>query len=274
MEKYAIFLDLDGTLLNSKKELTRRNYDALARAAERGAYIVPTTGRIYMGMPYEIRSLPFVRYTVNVNGAEVYDAAEKRVLHAEEIEPGRAQEIFDILKTFDGLYDCYAEGRGYMPRDCYERIDDYIFDPLYNRMVHELREPVDDFSGFIAGRFKSVQKIQIFFCDMAERARAFEILTRTLTDCAVTSSVPTNIEINSARANKGEALLFLCSYLGVPVKNAVAFGDGINDLSMLRSAGTGVAMANADADIKAAADAVTASCDEDGVAAFLEAFFA
>ena len=62
--KGIIALDLDGTLLNSNKELTARNYDALAAAAAKGIQIVPTTGRFYDGMPQVIRELPFVRYVI------------------------------------------------------------------------------------------------------------------------------------------------------------------------------------------------------------------
>lgn len=273
MEKYAVFLDLDGTLLNSRKELTRRTYDALKLAWERGAYIVPASGRLYAGMPEEIRALPFVRYTVDVNGAEVYDSTERRVLRAEEIPTERALEIYALFDGYDGIYDCYAGGEAYMPREMYEKVADYIFDPNYIKIVRELRKPTDDFKGFVARSFASVQKVQIFFRSMTERAGALRTLPELLPDCAVTSSVSNNIEINSARANKGDAVKFLCGYLGVPIKNAIAFGDGTNDIAMLKIAGMGVAMGNATDSVKAAADCVAATCDEEGVAEFLERLF-
>ena len=64
-----IALDLDGTLLNSNKELTPGNLAALERAAAAGIEIVPTTGRFYNAMPAIIRELPFVRYVITINGA-------------------------------------------------------------------------------------------------------------------------------------------------------------------------------------------------------------
>lgn len=84
------------------------------------------------------------------------------------------------------------------------------------------------------------------------------------------SSLPSNIEITHKEAHKGAALAWLCGHLGVDTADAVAFGDGDNDLSMIRAAGDGVAMANAIPEVLAAADHVTSSCDEAGVAAYLE----
>ena len=71
-----ILLDLDGTLLTRDKRLSPGNRRALERAAAAGIWVVPATGRFYQGMPAAVRELPFVRYAVTVNGAQVYDAAE------------------------------------------------------------------------------------------------------------------------------------------------------------------------------------------------------
>ncbi len=82
-----IALDLDGTLLNSNKELTSASSAALYRAAESGILIVPTTGRFYGGMPEEIRQLPFIKYAVTVNGAQVADVAADEVIYKAEMSP-------------------------------------------------------------------------------------------------------------------------------------------------------------------------------------------
>ena len=69
-----IALDLDGTLLNSEKQLTEENARALADAAAQGIWIVPTTGRFFDGMPQVIRELPYLRYAITINGAQVMDS--------------------------------------------------------------------------------------------------------------------------------------------------------------------------------------------------------
>ena len=80
-----ILLDLDGTLLTSDKQISPANYAALERCAANGVHIVPSTGRFYGGMPQVVRDLPFVRYVVAVNGAQVCDLKEDKVLCREEI---------------------------------------------------------------------------------------------------------------------------------------------------------------------------------------------
>ena len=80
-----IALDLDGTLLNTKKELTPGNLDALQRASEVGTLIVPTTGRFYGGMPEVIRGLPFVHYAITINGAQVADLRTGEVIYRLEL---------------------------------------------------------------------------------------------------------------------------------------------------------------------------------------------
>ena len=273
MERYAVFFDLDGTLLTTDKRVTERNRRALELAHSRGAYIVPTTGRIYDGMPGAVRELPFIDYAITVNGAEVYDVRARKALRREEISAARALEIFDIMEEFDCIYDCYAKGWGYMQREHYEKADEYVLEPHMRQMVKSVRTPVDDIRRYVASHFESVQKMQMFFRELKENERASEQLRITLKDECITSSIRGNLEINSARANKGEGMKFLCEYLGVPIENSVAFGDGSNDMTMIRAAGTGVAMGNAIDEVKRAAKLVTARNDEDGVALALEKLF-
>ena len=269
-----ILLDLDGTLLSSEKVISPANYAALARCAGKGIHIVPSTGRFYEGMPQVVRELPFIRYVVAVNGAQVYDAAENQVLHRAEIQPEAAERVFDRLDTLPVIYDCFLDGWGYMDEKNYQRIDQFISDPRVNRMVKELRRPVEDFRGFIRRENRPLQKIQMFFADMGRRQEELERLARDFPDMAVTSSISNNIEINDKHANKGEALGFLRRLLGVAAQDTMAFGDGSNDLSMIRAAGVGVAMANADPALLRAADYVTDTNDNDGVAKAIARFCA
>ncbi len=267
-----ILLDLDGTLLTRDKQLSPANRGALERAAARGVHIVPSTGRFYQGMPTVVRELPFVRYAVTINGAQVYDGKEDAVLRRAEIAPAAAERVFDRLDTLPVIYDCFLDGWGYMDARHYGEIDRFISDPRVNRMVKELRKPVEDFRGFIRREGRPLQKIQMFFRDMDCRREALESLPRNLPDMAVTSSISNNIEINDKAATKGEALRFLCRHLGVDVRDTMAFGDGSNDMTMIRAAGIGVAMANADPALRAAADFVTDTNDADGVAKAIARF--
>ena len=272
MDIKLILLDLDGTLLDSSKNLPGENRKALEQAAARGVHIVPASGRLYGGMPECIRALPFVRYAVGSNGAQIYDARTEKVLHRAEIPFNLAVRVFDYLDTLPVIYDCYLDGSGWIDSAQYAHIDEFIADPATNRMAKTLRKPVDNFRSFIAAQGRSLQKIQMFFKDMDRRALELERLAELFPELVVSSSIYNNIEMNIQSATKGEALRFLCRHLGIDVCDTMAFGDKSNDLPMIQAAGLGVAMANADEELLAEADYITDTNDRNGVARALERF--
>ena len=109
-------LDLDGTLLNSQKELTPRTRDALYAAAEAGVEIVPTTGRFFTGMPEVIQKLPFLHYAITINGAQVYDIRAEKAVSRAEIPLETALRVLEYLDGFPVIYDCYQDNWGWMTR--------------------------------------------------------------------------------------------------------------------------------------------------------------
>ena len=271
--KKAVFVDLDGTLLTTDKRLSPRNRRALERAHSLGFEIIPATGRLWEGIPEEIRALPFVRFAVTVNGAEVYDAEARRPLVRRELPADRAVEILRILRGYDGVFNCYAGGWGYMERQMFEAAPDYVLEPAFLAIIRKLCIPVGNLEAYIRCQFAAVQKLQIFFNDLELNGAAYRQLRSLLPDTSVSSSIRGNLEITHALANKGEGARFLCGHLGIDRENVIAFGDGSNDASLLRWAGTSVAMKNAAPEARQAAGKTTLSNDEDGVAEYLEKFF-
>ena len=134
-----IALDLDGTLLDPDKNLTRENYAALEKAANDGLLLVPTTGRFYPAMPESIRSLPFVRYVIAVNGARVTDTKTGEVLYQAEIPADEAVEIMTYLDTLPVIYDCFMNDAAYMSRCMWDRIPDFAPDKHYYKMLKVIR---------------------------------------------------------------------------------------------------------------------------------------
>ena len=265
-----IATDLDGTLLNSRKELTPRTLRAIKRAAEAGIEFVPATGRFYRGCPEELRKLPFIRYAVVINGACVYDVKNDSFIHRTDIPAADAVRIFDIVKNFPAEYECYAEGWGYAPEDLASRIDEFTESDFARRIVKTLRTTVSDLSAYVTEHFDGVHKIQMFTDDKSVLAAAARAVHEVYPDYLITHALDCNLEINSPKAGKGNALQALASHLGLSMDQVMVFGDGNNDISMLKAAGCGVAMANAMPEVKAVADRVTLSCDEEGVAAAIE----
>ena len=262
-----IALDLDGTLLDSAKNLSERNRKALAAAADRGIHIVPTTGRFFGMMPETIRALPFVRYAITVNGAQVYDRETDSALARAEIPVATAIAAMEVLDGFDCIYDCYQENWGWMTDAMQRKADRYAPDAHYLRMIREFRKPVPELKAHLAAKGADVQKVMCFARDAADLPAIRDALAARFPELVLTRSTPNNVEINHALAHKGEAMRRLAEALGFGLAECMAFGDGLNDLTMVRDAGLGVAMANAAPEVLAAAKFVAPSNDDDGVAA-------
>lgn len=268
-----VALDLDGTLLTSEKVLTPRTQTALQAAAGRGIEIVPATGRFYLNIPEILRDRPFLHYAITMNGAQIYDVLNQKTIYASEIQIEDALAFLSYLDTLPVIYDCYADGWGYISADMQERAGDYISKVYPLRAIKTMRTPVPDLKAFLSERFHAVQKIQLYTKDMALWNDLLHIIPEQFPQFSISSSLTNNIEINSKQADKGIALLALAKHLNLDPRQIMAFGDGLNDLQMLRVAGIGVAMGNAHPDAKSAADHITLDCDSDGVADVLEKLF-
>lgn len=271
MDIKLIALDLDGTLLDPQKRVTDRTKAALDAAAARGIHIVPATGRSFHGMPAPVLALPYLRYAIIANGADVYDAKEERSLHQAHISLDLAMEIFDFLDQWPVAYDAEIDSQGYMDRHWHTNLEAFIpNDPVSLHWMQDIRTPVDDFRGFLRAQNRALQKIQFYLADVSRRPGYIKTLQSRFPETAVSFALPNNVEINARDGVKGAALRHLCSHLGISLEQAAAFGDGLNDVSLLETAGVGIAMENASPEAKAAARYHTASNQDDGVARFIE----
>ena len=265
-----IALDLDGTLLDSKKRLSPRNRAALAECMERGIEVVPCTGRIWSAVPDFIRELPGLHYAITVNGAVVEDLVHGHVLDEQKMSAEKAVEILELAKGFHTMYDVYVGGRGFGEQRFMEHMEDYEISAELQKMIINTRIIVPDVTELVKEKAQPVEKINYFFGDPQERLRARKALMER-GDVLVTASFSNNLEINEPGAAKGEAIQRLAAHLGLELHKTMGFGDGENDLSLICQTGIGVAMENAVEPLKEAADYVTLTNDEDGVAAALEA---
>ena len=273
-----IALDLDGTLLDSEKRLSDASRDALARAAEKGVLIVPTTGRFFGMMPPAVRDLPFVRYAITINGAQVYDRETDTAIVKDEIPLAMALQVMEVLDRYDVIYDCYRQNWGWMTAALQDKAPDYATNEHYLKMVREFRKPVPELKAHLRATADDgdVQKIMLFAANR-ERSTAIDCLRKLSDEIAarfpeikVTASTWNNLELNIRSAHKGNALRRFAEHLGLTLENCMAFGDGMNDFTMVEAAGLGIAMANAEAEVKRVAKDIVPSNDEDGVAKGIE----
>lgn len=273
MEIRLIATDMDGTFLDDDKNIPEENLKALAECAACGIEIVPATGRTLGGVPETIKNLPGVRYAIVTNGAVVVDLKENKIIDSCRMEPELAVKIMEMAKASPDeiMYDVYMEGIGYTTAEFYGNIERFVSTAGLAAHVRRTRKIVLDNIAYITERNIPVDKINMFFRDQDARER----MRRTLKEVPgilVSSSIPTNLEINAAGADKGSALLRLAAYLGLRREMTMGFGDGENDISMMAAAGIGVAMKNGEESVKAAADYVTITNNEAGVAAAIRRF--
>ena len=274
-----VALDLDGTLLDSQKRLSDANRVALGKAAAKGVLIVPTTGRFFGMMPPSVRDLPFVRYAITINGAQVYDRETDTALVRDEIPLDMALGIMETLDRHDVIYDCYRQNWGWMTAALQEKAADYATNEHYLKMVREFRKPVPELKAHLRATAGDgdVQKIMLFAPNSQVSGLASEVLDpirremeAKFPEIKVTASTWNNIELNIKTAHKGNALRRFAEHLGLTLDNCMAFGDGMNDFTMVEAAGLGIAMSNAEPEVKRVAKWIAPSNDEDGVAAGLE----
>ena len=269
MEYQLLALDMDGTVLTSEKKISQKTQEAIHGALAAGKQVLFATGRAPIEMKEHLSSFPDMRYVMYLSGAIVRDLHAGKDLHAVHIPLHIVENIMDIAKDKAALVAVYAGDGLFVEKKFRGRMAEYgceCFAPLYEACA----ERVDDIRETALAHGHEVRKINFYCGSEAEWRRCAEELKKLPVQRA--SGIPNNEEVSPAGVDKGAALVSLCSALGLPVECAIAVGDQGNDLSMIRAAGLGVAMGNATEEVKAAADAVTADCDHDGVAEVIKTY--
>jgi 5-amino-6-(5-phospho-D-ribitylamino)uracil phosphatase len=229
-----IALDMDGTLLNEKKEISEANRKAIRDAEARGIHVVISTGRSMATLRDLAKSLSLSSYLVTVNGSEIWDEhgelVERSIVHNDLMT-----WMFDLSKTHKTGYWATST----------ERV-------FFNEMPEDL---------------STYQWLKFGYEIEDDKARETILKElRSRGEFEITNSSPTNLEVNAIGINKAKGIEKVCALLGITMENVLACGDSMNDLAMIKEAGLGVAMGNAQEIVKEAADWVTLSNDEDGVA--------
>lgn len=277
--------DLDGTLFNSNMAVSKANAQAVKNAQDNGIEFLIATGRA----PRESRSIlkdaDLHTGFINLNGALVFnEQGELMVKHS--IPTEKAIQIVNLLHEAGFYFEVVTENQVYS-----ENLDQRItnvahlmvdLNPLLdfrqavaisagNKTIMNMKQ-VTSFTELLANPKIEVMKFIAF--DSRGHAAFADVKKEIakLGDLVVTSSSSSNIEINAAKAQKGLALLDYAKLKGIKKDEIAAIGDNLNDESMIRAAGVGVAMGNAIPLIKDIAQVTTKTNNEDGVAYILNQF--
>ena len=254
-------LDLDGTLLNGEKQISPRTRAALDRVRQQGVLVVPVTGRPSQGIPQAVLDLPGLRYAVSSNGATIRDLATGQVLLEKLLPAATCLEVLDRCAQVPMLREVFRAGVGYLSQGDYETLRARYAGTSMLQYHLDTRQVLPG----------TVEELFFLTGSPQEKAALRDLLTG-IQGIGFADPFPNDLEVIAGDIDKGEALRFLLRHLGLEASQVLAMGDGGSDLPLLQAAGIGVAMANATEGVKAAADFVTTSCDEDGVAVALEKF--
>ena len=262
----AIALDLDGTLTNHEKVVTPKTREALLKAASEGAVIILASGRPTYGIEPVAECLELQKrggYILSYNGGNIVNAKTGEKLFSQFLPDEVIPELYAYAKEHGHALLGYAGNEiiTEMPDDQYVKEESRI-----NKM--NIRK-VDNLFEFLEPHPTKL----LMTGDPTLMLKAEEELVEKLGDrMDIFRSAPFFLELVPKGIDKAKSLTRLLTKINLTPADLIAFGDGYNDLSMLKLAGMGVAMENAAPEVRAEADYVTLSNEEDGVAAALTHF--
>lgn len=271
MKYKLICMDMDGTLLNNKKEVSERNKEAIMKAHELGVKVVIATGRIFVSAEYYGDIIGVKAPIIASNGAYVREKDCDRAIYEERLGVENYYLIIDLLKKHDIVPHFYTEDTIYTEKLihsslAYKKANETL--PL-NRQVKI--EVVDDWEELFSLRSPKLIKVMAVGED-EEKMRKAKLEFIQLNKFEVVSSMKNSFEVMAKNTSKGNALRKICDYYGIDRNEIISVGDNENDISMIKFAGLGVAMGNAEKSVKEIADYITDTNEEDGVAKLIEKY--
>ncbi|WP_407270817.1 Cof-type HAD-IIB family hydrolase [Radiobacillus sp. PE A8.2] len=229
-----IALDMDGTLLNEGNQISQANYNAIQKAREQGVEVILCTGRHYITTHEFAKELGLTSYFVTANGSEIWTAAGELV-DRQVIDVAIIEALVELHKKYQ-TYAWMASTKEVFRGEAPVNIADY-------------------------------QWLKFGF-DTTDNSIKQKIIEELAADNRIelSNSSLTNVEVNAVGINKAMAIEKVCEHLNITMDHVMTMGDSLNDIRMIEEAGLGIAMGNAQEQVKRAADWVTTSNEEDGVA--------
>ncbi|WP_182425758.1 Cof-type HAD-IIB family hydrolase [Dielma fastidiosa] len=295
----AIFIDIDGTLLNSRFMIDELTRNTLLDFQKHGGVLVLCSARPYQGMIRYGKELELARYHgyyAAFNGGEIIDANSEKTIYNCSMAKEDLQAVYDITRSLEqaaqkselaALINKYSNSVQ-LTIDLMQQIHGIIDKTNLNLMTYQkdkllcMRQEVYAVAEMLVNGL-GISICQDFITDIdfdpvkvlisgdpsLISAVYPEIQKSLCQQCDVLVSDPFLIEVTAKGVNKGRALSSLCLQLGIDLKDTAAFGDSANDIPMLKEAGFGVAMGNANEEVKQSSKFITSSNDESGIAKFL-----
>lgn len=270
-EYKLIAFDMDGTLLNAKKEISPANLKAIQAAAKAGKDVAISTGRPLAEMRPYMDKLSDVRWLVSCSGAYVFDLFKDECIYEKTLDPHlviKCMEIAGKEEAFDGMPMINMHTRdSFSQRDQQSHMKDYGMGP-YQGLYDEVTTKIEDIQSFYKENPFPIGKINFYHKSPESRERSLQRFKEAEMDSHIEMvyAEVSSLECSPKGLNKAVGIEAICNSLGISIAQAIAVGDADNDLSMLNAAGLAVAMGNANENVMKIADVIVNDNNHDGCA--------
>ncbi|ABM03650.1 Cof-like hydrolase [Psychromonas ingrahamii 37] len=261
-----VVLDMDGTLLNSQKEITERVRKAINAAKDIGIKVVLASGRPIDGMSPALEALSLTTvddYVLTCNASLTLNAGSREVIRSEFLTGQDARDLYHLSVKLGVNTHAYSAKQGLITPKTSKYTE-------HEADINQIKINICDFTTLEPDH----EMLKIMMIDEADLlTAAINRLPDSLQEkYSMAQSAPFFYEFMSKKSGKANGVIALAAYLGFTQEEVICVGDAGNDLEMIQYAGLGIAMANATDDVKAVADYITLSNDQDGVAHVFEKF--
>ena len=267
----AIAFDLDGTLLDSNKEISPSSLEAVRRAQDKGIKVIIATGRHPQATHLVHHRLGLTDQAICCNGACIYDFEAGKPVYSNPLQQNQIEGLYHLCRHYDLPIKLYTDSA-----ITYEKVDPYVVHfQQWRKTVPERFQPnlqlIDDYEALIAAH-PVVWKYTLW----GDQTSVMQALANEATEAFNLSCEwwsPHGIDITRADNTKGSCLIHWAEERGIALEEIIAFGDNQNDISMLNAVGLSVAMGQADAYVQAEADLIAPGTnDSDAIAEVLERY--
>ena len=262
MNYKLIAVDMDGTLLNSDNQISPATIDAVKAAVGKGVVFTLSTGRPVQGVQKYIDLLELNGPVITYNGAMIVDSCSGEIIFNEIMDSGDAQKVYQQALERNIMFVVWSAGKLYVSAMGEKAT-------FYSEMTNTKAELIENFDNLLS---QGITKILWFHDADILDSWIPELNNLNLEHTTITKSRAYFLEFFSNKTSKAVAMEKLGQYYGIDKSSMIAVGDQINDLPMIEYAGLGVAMGNAVEGVKNAADYITDTNNNDGVAKVIQKF--
>ncbi|WP_128008685.1 HAD family hydrolase [Mycoplasma sp. ATU-Cv-508] len=267
MRKYFVF-DIDGTLLNSQREINVSTVKALVKAREKGHKIVFCSGRPYANLRNLFSQRQLVDYLVCNNGSYIYDVDQQKFYFKKSLPAQVVREALEIAGPHCPLVTLHTNKAPYRGIVCAQPLRPPWFEQVFQveKAVFQSNYELNQNDLLTKAEQEKVMQVAFRLDEHNAEKLAKELGANLSQQASIAIANQTYVDLNPPGVNKKTGLDDLCALVGCQVEKMIAFGDSDNDLEMLQAVNNSFAMSNGTTRAKAIAKTIIGDNDSDAIA--------